>query len=109
MTDRAADLYINSMRTLSRFIWAALPIALIVMTAVVVPLKLMDDKGVERVETLGLALEELKHDNRIIKRENDALRNQIHAFHSDPEYVEKIARDELGMIGTNEIIYQFPD
>ncbi len=102
-------LYRSYMGSLSRFIWFVLPVTLVITTAVLVPMKLFDDKGLSRVDKLDLDLKKLKATNRILKRENESLRTQIHAFHSDPEYVEKVARDELGMIGPNEIIYQFPD
>jgi len=91
-----------------RFARAALPISLLLLAAVAVPLKILDSEGLERVERLDRELEDLEASNRQLERENDALRREIHAFHSDPRYVEKIARDELGMVGPDEIIYQFP-
>jgi len=97
------------MGTLSRFIWVVLPVVLVVGTAIVVPMKLFDDQGFDRVERLRLDLKKLEEANRQIKRQNNALRKQITAFHSDPEYIEKVARDELGLITPDEVIYQFPD
>ena len=92
-----------------RFARVALPIALLLAAAVGVPLKVFDRNGLARVERLERELEFLERANREIRRENDALRQRIRAFHSDPGYVEKIARDELGMVGPDEIIYQFPE
>ena len=86
-----------------------LPLGLLLMASVVIPLKLWDGQGLDRVRRLERELEELKEGNAQIQRENDALRNEIRAFHSDPTYMEKVARDELGMVGENEIIYQFPN
>jgi cell division protein FtsB len=101
--------YQSIMDSLVRFVRVALPAGLLLAAAIFVPLKVFDHNGLARVERLRHELDELEDNNRRIKRENDALRLQIHAFHSDPGYVEKIARDELGMVGPEEIIYQFPD
>ena len=51
----------------------------------------------------------LGENNRKLVRENQALVSEIRAFHSNPRYIEKVARDELGMVGPDEIIYQFPE
>jgi cell division protein FtsB len=97
------------MDSLARFVRVALPVALLLLTAIYVPLKIFDHKGLARIERLTEELESLGDGNRVLRRENDSLRRQIQAFHSDPGYVEKVARDELGMVSPEEIIYQFPD
>ena len=97
------------MNTFIRFVCVVLPLVLIISAGVVVPLKLFDPKGLARVERLRLDLAEIQEKNRKIARENEMVREKIQAFHSDPEYIEKVARDELGMIGKDEIIYQFPE
>ena len=97
------------MGSLFRFFRIALPVALIITAAILVPYKLLDARGVTRVDRLELELRQLNETNRSLIRDNDALRSKIRAFHSDPEYMEKVARDELGMVGPSEIIYQFPE
>lgn len=97
------------MSTLGRFIRIVLPVVLIIAAVVVVPMKVLDSKGASRVERLATELKQLNETNRKLIRDNNALRSQIRAFHSDPEYIEKVARDELGMVLPGEIIYQFPD
>jgi len=97
------------MDTLVRFLRYALPIALLLTAAVGLPLGLFGSKGLDRVRRLSLELQEFEEANRSIRRENEALRRQIRALHSDPGYIEKIARDELGLIGPQEVVYQFPD
>jgi len=97
------------MDSLVRFIRVALPAVLLLAAAIFVPLKIFDHKGLARIDRLQTELEGLGDINRQLKRENDEIRMQIQSFHSDQGYVEKIARDELGMVGPEEIIYQFPD
>jgi cell division protein FtsB len=96
------------MESFYRFLRTGLLVTLLLLSAVVVPLKILDGKGIDRVERLRAELSEIEDANRQLRHENDALRADIHAFHANPDYVEKVARDELGMVGKDEVIYQFP-
>ena len=60
-----------------------------------------------------LELNRLKKDrNLLIKinedlvRQNDLMYNEIERLKHDPKYIESVARQELGMIGKNEIIFK---
>ncbi len=97
------------MLTFYRFCRAAVLIGLLLTIAVVVPRKILDNRGLERVERLREDLAALEETNARIHRENRSLSGEIKAFHSSTQYLEKVARDELGMVGPNDIIYQFPD
>jgi cell division protein FtsB len=96
-----------SMSSLWRFIWYTLPLALLLGTAVYVPMKLNDRDGYARVDRLKEELESLKSQNRRLARENDAVRQKIRAIQSDADYIENIARNEMGMIGPDEVVFQF--
>ncbi|MBN2344638.1 MAG: septum formation initiator family protein [Deltaproteobacteria bacterium] len=95
------------MSSLWRFIWMSLPIVFLLGTAIYVPMKLNDEDGYQRVEKLTEELETLKAQNRQLNRENETVKQKIRAIQSDDDYIENIARNEMGMIGPNEIIYQF--
>jgi cell division protein FtsB len=99
--------YTQAMRALSNFIWNILPILIVVATAIYLPLKLTDEKGYTRVREIKRDLQSLKMENRQIRRENEALRDQIRAIHADPDFIENIARNEMGMIAPDEVVYQF--
>ncbi len=47
--------------------------------------------------------------NRIqrLAEENDALMEEIERLHNDTDYVEAVARRQLGLIKENEVIYRF--
>jgi cell division protein FtsB len=94
---------------LHRFLRLAFLFALLMVAVITVPIKVFDHQGIERVEVLKRELEALKYSNQRIASDNEVLRRQIGAIHSDPEYIEKIARDELGMVQLDEVIYQFPN
>lgn len=57
---------------------------------------------------LGNDIEEVNRDNQALQNENQKLRAEIEKLTTDPAYIEKIAREEHGLIRNNEIIYQFP-
>jgi len=44
--------------------------------------------------------------NEELARENNSMYTEIERLRHDPEYIENIARRELGMIGKNEIIFK---
>ena len=44
--------------------------------------------------------------NEELARENDSMYTEIERLKHDPEYIENVARRELGMIGKNEIIFK---
>ncbi|RLB43973.1 MAG: hypothetical protein DRH12_01280 [Deltaproteobacteria bacterium] len=54
-------------------------------------------------------LERQKYVDRIkkLKKENKELMEEIRRLKKDPAYVEKVARQELGLVKENEIIYRF--
>jgi cell division protein FtsB len=47
-------------------------------------------------------LQELERQSQVLERENDQLRRQIELLH-DPAYLERIARECLGMVKEGEI------
>lgn len=60
-----------------------------------------------------LSLRKLAHQVRQIDSEIEALREanralegEIHSLKTDPFYIERIAREELGMIRPGEIVYE---
>jgi len=42
-----------------------------------------------------------------LQAENERLRGEIERLKSDPAYLEKVAREELGMVQQDELVFQF--
>jgi len=42
-----------------------------------------------------------------LRRENEHLRREIRALRTNPDAIEKVAREELGMIKPGEVLYKF--
>lgn len=84
-----------------------LPFALLVFTALAVPLLITADDGLPRVRALREELIELHDDHGRLREEIQRLEQHVEALKSDPETIERLARDELGMIRQDEVVFQF--
>ncbi len=49
----------------------------------------------------------LDDSNFLLQKENEVLRERIHRLRHDDLYLEKIAREDLGLVRPAEIIYRF--
>ncbi|HJL16096.1 MAG TPA: septum formation initiator family protein [Sandaracinaceae bacterium LLY-WYZ-13_1] len=85
-----------------------LPFALLVLSIVSVPLSILDDEGLPRYRALKDELSEVERVNERLRRDVEQLDREVEGLRSDPEAIERIARDELGMIREDEILFQFP-
>ena len=87
---------------------ALLPFSLMVMAIMTVPTLVLDEQGLPRYRHLREELGELRASNEELVREIASLKGEIEALRTDPSYVERIARDELGMVRAEELVFQFP-
>ena len=62
------------------------------------------EHGLADLRFLKQEHDRLVEENLQITRENQAKSIEIHRLKHDPDYIESIARQELGMIGKDEII-----
>ena len=81
---------------------------LMVMAVMTVPTLVLDEQGLPRYRRLRAELEELRGSNQQLVREIADLKGEIDALRTDPSFVERIARDELGMVREEELVFQFP-
>lgn len=65
------------------------------------------DKGLLRI--YELRQDKAKIEKRLIeiRSENENLKREVVALQSDRRYIERIARKDLGLVRSNEVIYQF--
>ncbi len=62
------------------------------------------DKGLSDLFKLKSERDRLVNQNVQLKKENDTLYRTIERLRNDPEYIESVARKELGMIKKDEVI-----
>ncbi|MEM1418560.1 MAG: septum formation initiator family protein [Myxococcota bacterium] len=84
-----------------------LPFGLLVLAIVAVPLRILDEEGLPRHRLLAAELEEVELRNEALAREVRALEREVEGLQSDPATIERIARDELGMVEDGELVFQF--
>ena len=66
-------------------------------------------REVSHVYALHQENERVKMQGEELQQTNDELRKKIDLIKTDKTYMEKIIRDELGMIKTGEKIYRFKE
>lgn len=84
-----------------------LPFGLLVFSIVFVPLRILDEQGLPRYRALRAELHEVERENDHIRRELRQMKRSVEALRTDPATIERIARDELGMLRDDELLFQF--
>ncbi|MCA9606901.1 MAG: septum formation initiator family protein [Myxococcales bacterium] len=97
------------MSRLARASLWSLPFGLLVLSIVSVPLSILDEQGLPRYRALREERAEIERVNDRLRRDVETLHRQVDDLRQDPEAIERIARDELGMIREDEILFQFPN
>jgi cell division protein FtsB len=85
-----------------------LPIALLGIAVIGAPLMMMAPQGLPRLEALKKELAGVEGENAALRREIDQLHGRVQHLREDPAAVERIARDELGLVRATEVVFQFP-
>lgn len=65
------------------------------------------ERGLIRLYKLSRERDSILEYKKKIETENASFRNEIDLLKNDDKYIEVVARKELGMIGKNELVYQF--
>lgn len=63
--------------------------------------------GLMNVLSLRKELKEIENYNQILREENNTFKEYIYLLKNDKRYIEKVAREELGLVSTEELIYLF--
>jgi cell division protein FtsB len=84
-----------------------LPVAILSLAIVTVPLLVLAPDGLPRLRALQAELSERNAQNDELGRDVGRLRVEVRRLRDDPARVERIARDELGMVRKNEVVFQF--
>jgi cell division protein FtsB len=64
------------------------------------------DNGIFKLRKIEQENEKVKAASEKIKTENERLKKEIKLLQGDGKYVEKVAREELGMTRKDEIIFK---
>ena len=82
------------------------PLALV---ALILGFALFGDRGILHMLKLSGQKATLSQKLAEFETHNEGLRVEITALRSDRNYIERIARTELGMVRDDELVFQFTD
>ena len=87
----------------------ALPLAILAVAIVAVPVLIFSPTGLGRLN--ALREERSRADDEISKlsQQITELRAEVKRIKDDPAAVERVARDELGLVRRTEVVFQFKD
>jgi cell division protein FtsB len=94
--------------SLARFLERALPIAILSLAIFGVPILVLAPEGLPRMRALERELSDVNVENENLRRAVTDLRGDVKRLRDDPAAVERIARDQLGLVRKSEIVFQFP-
>jgi cell division protein FtsB len=85
----------------------ALPVAILGLALVSVPVLIFQPQGLPRVRALDRELSDVESENTELRRDVDRLHTEVQELRDDPTAVERIARDQLGLVRKSEVVFQF--
>lgn len=86
-----------------------LPIGVLVVAIVAVPVMILSPTGLSRLRNLELERQRADQEVSRLSQEIRELRAQVARIKSDPAAVERVARDELGLVRQTEVVFQFDE
>jgi cell division protein FtsB len=84
-----------------------LPLAVLTISLVTVPVLVLEPQGVPRMRSLEKELAGVQAENAELRRDVAKLRTEVKDLREDPQAVERIAREQLGLVRKSEIVFQF--
>jgi cell division protein FtsB len=84
-----------------------MPFGLLVYAMCSVPVRILSEEGLPRYRRLQEQLTKIRSENVALAQDIERLNRDVKSLLHDPEAVERIARDELGMIREGELLFQF--
>ena len=67
------------------------------------------EHGFFHLQSLNREYKTLAENNRQLESEIISLKNQVYGIQQDPDYLEKTAREQLGLSKPGEIVYIMPE
>jgi cell division protein FtsB len=84
-----------------------LPVAVLVVAVIGAPVLIFSPQGLPRLRGLEHELADVAEENADLRREIESLRGRVARLRDDPGAVERIARDNLGLVRQTEVVFQF--
>ncbi len=85
-----------------------LPVAILIVAVIGAPVMIFSPEGLPRLRGLERELAQVQEETDELGREIESLRGRVQRLRDDPTAVERIARDNLGLLRQTEVVFQFP-
>jgi cell division protein FtsB len=85
----------------------ALPLAILAVAILSVPVMMLGPLGLRRLDALREEKRRADADIARLSAEIRSLRAEVEQIKRDPAAVERVARDELGLLRQTELVFQF--
>ncbi len=92
---------------LSRWLFRLLLAGFLAVGVGYLPYRAYGPGGVGRTLRLERDLEGLEESNRRLQEENHRLRQRVRSLREDRQAIEQVARDELGLVRPEDVVFQF--
>jgi len=73
------------------------------------PYRVYGGAGLGRLHQLRRELDDLTARNRAVAEENERLRAEVHGLRYDLGAIERVAREELGLVKQDEVVFQIEE
>jgi cell division protein FtsB len=97
----------SAMRRLGPLAERFLPVAILIVAVIGAPALIFSPQGLPRLRGLQKELADVDEENADLRRDIDALHGKVSRLRDDPGAVERIARDNLGLVRQSEVVFQF--
>ncbi len=84
-----------------------LPLAVLMLSLVAVPILLLEPQGLPRMRALETELSGVEVENASLRGDVGRLRTDVKELRENPAAVERIAREQLGLVRKSEVVFQF--
>ncbi|MCU0690536.1 MAG: septum formation initiator family protein [Polyangiaceae bacterium] len=96
------------MSKFSLFIERGLPLLILAVAAIGAPALMLAPAGIPRLRAIEAEMAQVERENAELAEKIRLLRLQVQELKDNPKTVERIARDELGLVRNTEVVFQFP-
>lgn len=84
-----------------------LPLAVLTVSLIAVPVLVLEPQGMPRMRALEKELKGVEAENAELRRDVTRLRTEVKDLRENPAAVERIAREQLGLVRKSEVVFQF--
>jgi cell division protein FtsB len=98
---------LNPVSDLAAQVQRLLPLAMLATAVIAVPVLIFEPDGLPRMRALEKELADVNAENAELRRDVTKLRAEVKQLRDDPTAVERIARDQLGLVRKSEVVVQF--